>query len=757
MHGALPVEDQFCLNQCDTPFCKTVNRSASAVDGSPIFIPLKSSPMSVQLSLGQSAAAVREAEVLNSAGHGKMPSSSSLGATNGLSTRKRKKEDDDVSFVVHRPWDLVLGPEHDVLTHSAVLDSLLSGVSMVHFGPNCATFSRAREFPIPGVKFPPKPLRSREFPEGLPDIPSRERERVTNDTATAKLAARKSLEAHARGRKFSLEHPGNSIAKELEEWKELMSTPGVFVGYGHACMFHPCKRRKYQMLISNDREVVNETSLVCASEGRCSRTGLPHDDFRPSVKNGKVVTFKTAEEREYPVGWCEAYARGLARSAQDGTLSSFVEIFSGPRAPLTVEVAKAFRSKLPAFGKEIKDLKTERFSSPAHPLPESLLGKEVVLGDAFKQQRELTKKARQEVLRNVSLETGRQTKWQQSGQLVPDGINDPVVHSELASKLSFPQYEGSSIHKDVLDSCSAVKALGQSLNEYRLRKLRDLESKGAELAAAKTLAYSKVHPFVAKLGCKLHVPLMKHLQDLLSIEDVAVPDLCLLGFPIVGTALESPFFEPYPEEACMSLEELLRTAPARRQVIEQLTAQAGRRASVETSNEVVRKLNKEISEGTMSEGLTAGEVTARHGKFWNCVRSFGLVQGCSEDGKPKVRRIDDHSEGCNNASASRRQKVIMTTANHAALLSKAVVDSACWQLSKGMVMYSEDMQGAYRQIPLLPSHVSLAITAVWHPERNQVLFHEMYGNPFGAAHAVPNFCRFAEWVCRFLRLSLIHI
>ena len=44
---------------------------------------------------------------------------------------------------------------------------------LAHFAPNCATFSRAREIPIPGVKNPPKPLRSSEHPRGIPKEVSR--------------------------------------------------------------------------------------------------------------------------------------------------------------------------------------------------------------------------------------------------------------------------------------------------------------------------------------------------------------------------------------------------------------------------------------------------------------------------------------------------------------------------------------------------------------------------------------------------------
>ena len=64
-----------------------------------------------------------------------------------------------------------------------------------HWAPNCATFSRALEIPIPGVRFPPEPKRSEEFPEGLPRMLAYEKlaPRIENDTAMAHLAAKNHL------------------------------------------------------------------------------------------------------------------------------------------------------------------------------------------------------------------------------------------------------------------------------------------------------------------------------------------------------------------------------------------------------------------------------------------------------------------------------------------------------------------------------------------------------------------------------------
>ena len=62
-----------------------------------------------------------------------------------------------------------------------------------HWAPNCSSFSRARERPIQGVRFAPKPLRSVDNPKGIPDVVARlkpsKRRKLNDDTLMADLAA----------------------------------------------------------------------------------------------------------------------------------------------------------------------------------------------------------------------------------------------------------------------------------------------------------------------------------------------------------------------------------------------------------------------------------------------------------------------------------------------------------------------------------------------------------------------------------------
>ena len=246
---------------------------------------------------------------------------------------------------VREPWDLLRGK--CVFKQRKLLCEELETARLRHFAPNCSTFSRAREIPIKNVRNPPKPLRDEENPGGIPSelkkMSSKSLKKLEDDTHMADMSAEKALEAHRRGDLFTLEHPRRSLAQYLPSWKRLLTEPGVFLTPYHTCMFVGSRRRKSQMLIHNHKRF-ESLGLTCEGGRHCTRSGEPHLKRRPTTSGGKVVQFTTGEESEYPRGFCQAYAEVAGELlAQEGT---FVEIFSGPNAPLSEELCKHFGEKL---------------------------------------------------------------------------------------------------------------------------------------------------------------------------------------------------------------------------------------------------------------------------------------------------------------------------------------------------------------------------------------------------------------------------
>lgn len=154
----------------------------------------------------------------------------------------------------------------DVFSEGRALRKSLDESLIRHWAPNCSTFSRARERPIAGAAFSPKPLRDDDNPRGIPsvvlELPPSKRRRLDLDTQMADMAAEDCIASHLAGRYFSLEHPKNSIARRLDSWKELESLQGVFSTEYHACMFESCRRRKSQVLIHNIPGMVQHVGHV---------------------------------------------------------------------------------------------------------------------------------------------------------------------------------------------------------------------------------------------------------------------------------------------------------------------------------------------------------------------------------------------------------------------------------------------------------------------------------------------------------------
>ena len=234
----------------------------------------------------------------------------------------------------------------------------------------------------------------------------------------AEEAARLSIARHERGQSFSLEHPGRSLALELPSWKRLVSLEGVRQTFYHTCMFEGSRRRKWQVLVHNLPEL-ECMGLTCRGYGHCDRTSLAHER-RPVVTAGRVAQFITGEEREYPKGFCAAYASSLPR------VRSFVEVYSGPNAPLSDQVSRRFLGHgVPGRGdssgmREGQDLGHAAGLRAVSARGHSKGGDEPVVGPRAVNSKGPAWNDR------VALGAGRQPKFGRREQLVPDGLNDPI-------------------------------------------------------------------------------------------------------------------------------------------------------------------------------------------------------------------------------------------------------------------------------------------------------------------------------------------
>ena len=456
------------------------------------------------------------------------------------------------------PWDLLRG--RCVFRDRVSRLKEVSEADLSHFAPNCATFSRAREIPIKGVANPPRPLRSSEFPEGIPEEVSRlskkALKRLNNDTEMADLSACLCEEIDEQGKAFTLEHPGNSIALFLKSWIRLRRRSSVHTVFYHTCMFAGSKRKKYQVLITNRKCFVKRMTKLC-NGGLCQRTGRKHLRWRPTVAGGRVVQFQTGDEREYPAGFCDEYAEASAEVL--GESGTFVEVFSGPNAPLSMSMGRRFNAEVPGHAlrktghgvlNEVQSLEhlgidlspltegTDRTAKPSscrrvtcNPPPSRSTDHHTV-----------RREGEESYNRKVTIQAAKQPGYGKRVQLIPDGLNDPRSHLERALRLEHPFSGETSLKKDHAESLSSMSKVSSLQVRNRLKTLAEWVT----LAKSSDIHHLQQHHetfagHCAKmLGRKPRTALMEALGQRYSIEDTSVPLLCLTGMPIVGRALESP-------------------------------------------------------------------------------------------------------------------------------------------------------------------------------------------------------------------------
>ena len=111
--------------------------------------------------------------------------------------------------------DWLLDPSHDLadIRRQESLHSQLQSVCFIAAALDCSTKSRAREIPrtFQEGRPAPKPLRSEDWPEGLPNLPVHQAKRVQDDNAACDFVLQEIMELAQRGGTSLRENPWRSL------------------------------------------------------------------------------------------------------------------------------------------------------------------------------------------------------------------------------------------------------------------------------------------------------------------------------------------------------------------------------------------------------------------------------------------------------------------------------------------------------------------------------------------------------------------
>ena len=223
------------------------------------------------------------------------------------------------------PVDWLLDPDHDLSIPAcqARVHEQLQDASFIAAALDCSTKSRAREIPrvFNDGRRTPGPLRSPQFPAGLPELTGKDKARVDKDNSACSFVLTEIEELLYRGGGSIRENPFNSLhwqyPQEVAMWES---------GFWHDWRYSACcfggARNKLQRIRRNIEEFDNIPRAEC-HHVHCDR------EWEPWVDEHGVTVYPSKEEAEYTAELCFVIAAAASWWAARVGLA----VVDVPRAP----------------------------------------------------------------------------------------------------------------------------------------------------------------------------------------------------------------------------------------------------------------------------------------------------------------------------------------------------------------------------------------------------------------------------------------
>ena len=691
-------------------------------------------------------------------------------------------------------------------THGQLImeTTLNSGrVAVITAAPPCGTASRAREIPIEvkrrkqGVP-QPKPLRSNDFPEGIPGLTGLDAERVETANLLYKWIAGFLLKAHSQGVLIVVENPRNSIMWRTKWFVELAQAQGMLAVIFQACM-HGGKRDKVTKLLCNFASLTR-LGVMCDASHKHEPWGSKWDPLQ------KRWVFDTEKEAEYPVELCKAIASAVADElamrgqplAQHATQADRVKLQESDHLAKTVAWKQARGIKAPALIAEFASVLKVRISEAdlnqlvpgwkqgsklTRCTVQLLLHKNPQLCHTLPAESKLLD-SRPEVPLDSQGGGGQGHDWLElvgaaSSDLflfVKFGVyRTPEEFMEQAKMLTHPFDQNYALDADSLKACFDILTKGKlEVMRHRLSQLKKYTDLAASLKADEAVVKSSMEPNVRKVVDKKQILLFKAMLEDAGYEDQDLIKDLMEGFPLTGTLNYCPEFPPMLRPASIDQQELLSTAKWARHSLEGKAKSRPRATTDEES--LIAKAIADITaeEVDPAKGWAIGPYSAQQldDKYgidsWVPSRRFGIRQS------NKVRAVDDFSEFLVNASCSPTFKIDLGGVDELLGIAKAMLSAVSddrtvsfnmpdgtklhgvlhpsWTLEDARDLLGRclDLQDAYKQLARKPSDSRFSIIAVFDEDAGTFVYYEAVALPFGACASVFGFNRMARALRKIL-------
>ena len=564
---------------------------------------------------------------------------------NGIAVAKKRKQNARSTIF---QLDLLKTSDQELLWEWLASPLLL----YVHFAPVCKTADRAREIPLAIAPNLPSPLRTLEFPLGLPSLSGNELQQVELANTLFGLTCEMFTFAVKRGKLATIESPRGSFFWFLPCVLQIMRDLEVYATDFQACMYGSARDKWMRILAS--------FSEITAMDVKCDRTHVHHGWNCTTDDNGKKV-WATSQESQYPQKLCVALIQLVLQAAsafgivlQPATLQESLE------HPLnrakTAQVATGHQprgNKLPPLVPTYRHI-AYFFATRPSDIPCSLmakLDKDITLFDDAGQPCCVPKGSR--LLRaefvspptNTGVAGGAETgcvavSVECGNKKMKVGCDTTRPYKAVfglpwdcesflhkAFSVGHPAAYKHKMPPDLQLALDKHWELDESaMARHRTEWCRRWVKRAQELDEAEKQDRAKRPEHIQRATVCKRILLTEEILNSIGYEDMDALELLRLGSPLAGDIPPSAVFERCFKPSLMTLNQLTKEAPKRNQAILSSCSSSG-------DDSVDRQLLEETRE-EVKRGWAVGPVVP---PAQDCVisRRFHLVQ------KNKTRMIDD--------------------------------------------------------------------------------------------------------------------
>jgi hypothetical protein len=621
----------------------------------------------------------------------------------------------------------------DAAQVAVILDLVDSGsLAAVWAAVPCGTCSRAREIPIPGNRFAPKPLRSNEYPRGFPWLQGVDLERVckANKVYDHVFLIFMAVLQKCPDCLLFVENPRNSILWLIPEYRDLVKLGFVDVD------FHHCR---WSVQVPSRKKW---TRLRCSSPAFLALAGVCNQTHKHLEWGQRDDgTFVTAGESEYPQAMCDSIAALIVSELQR------IGWTIPEKNPEQILNDLPNRQSRLAIGRQPKGRRAPNIVSEFGQVL-TLPPDTPTNNDAFRVLRYITEGG----------DTGNVDNFPVAGFW-----RSPSEFISVAQDASHPMDNFNPLPK------SLVKALVFNLESPKdviadnlLTSIKQLAKLIQDTASEEDRLHSKFESLSSKILSPKKFTAMKNLLTKHSdvVTDVNIVDDIIQGFSLIGWEPFHDAFTFHPDPPQTPVESVAAISRYNNESLLSRTISSG--------NESDDKALWDAALEEVSNGWLVGpfyescalQSFVGAGKHPHLSRRFPIQQS------GKLRAIDDFSESSINLCHGTYDKLWLMDGDFVGAVIKTIQQAVTFHT--GIIVDSEgnqhnvnstarpwsgttvDLKSAYKQLTVNPTSRWASCISIYNPTLKVAAMFGQVSLPFGSSASVLAFNRSARFVWQLL-------